>query len=655
MPESENIKKVTNNDLHNSQNTGGVVNADTVNAQRMGGNIWNLFFGQQLAPVGNPAREYNQRLLLADVKQEVESRLKQSLDNAVLINLGMESQLQQVKRFWDAEVKIGSKPAEPIPENTSILSVFDSEEIAGRLLILGMPGTGKTTTLLELAQSLIQKAEEQPNYPIPVLFNLSSWKGERQPLIDWLITELKSKYGVSVKLGKKWVENRQLLPLLDGLDEVESNRQESCVNAINQLLEGESRPQYLVVCSRSEEYGNYTTNLQLNGAIYLNFLTNNQIHNYLVEVNHADLWQTINQDSELLDLVRTPLLLNVTVLAAQEISINHWQELTSTESRIQYLLDAYVLQMLTRDINSRVYKKAPHSKQIRLWLIWLAQQLERETQTEFLIEGMQPFWLKKRSQKTYQLIIRMIVVLSFMLLIGAFDAWQEHEWIVALIIGLSHGLINNLFYELIFRSYREIKTVEILKFYGKKAKNALRWGLFGGLLFGLVIGVLVGLRDGLIIGLISGLFGEIFFGLSVGVIFGLIIGQISPEPEIKIIPNQGIWFSAVNAVILGLILGWILWMIGGLFDRYSLVTWLYYELYYGLFGGLIFGGVACIQHFTLRLILHRKGYIPWNYARFLDYCTDRLFLQRVGGRYRFIHKMLQDHFTQMELEVKHPK
>ncbi|MCY7272686.1 MAG: hypothetical protein LH702_02795 [Phormidesmis sp. CAN_BIN44] len=41
--------------------------------------------------------------------------------------------------------------------------------------------------------------------------------------------------------------------------------------------------------------------------------------------------------------------------------------------------------------------------------------------------------------------------------------------------------------------------------------------------------------------------------------------------------------------------------------------------------------------------------IPWNYARFLNYATDRMFLQRVGGRYRFIHKLLQDHFAKMEL------
>lgn len=62
------------------------------------------------------------------------------------------------------------------------------------------------------------------------------------------------------------------------------------------------------------------------------------------------------------------------------------------------------------------------------------------------------------------------------------------------------------------------------------------------------------------------------------------------------------------------------------------------------------GGTACIQHFALRLILYSNGYIPWNYARFLDYCTERMLLQRVGGRYRFIHKLLQDHFAQMEFK-----
>ncbi|MEO1558820.1 MAG: hypothetical protein AAFS12_04015, partial [Cyanobacteria bacterium J06632_19] len=57
-----------------------------------------------------------------------------------------------------------------------------------------------------------------------------------------------------------------------------------------------------------------------------------------------------------------------------------------------------------------------------------------------------------------------------------------------------------------------------------------------------------------------------------------------------------------------------------------------------------------IQHFSLRLALYFNGYIPWNYAKFLDYCTNRLFLQRVGGSYRFMHDLLRQHFAQKYAE-----
>ncbi len=70
----------------------------------------------------------------------------------------------------------------------------------------------------------------------------------------------------------------------------------------------------------------------------------------------------------------------------------------------------------------------------------------------------------------------------------------------------------------------------------------------------------------------------------------------------------------------------------------------------GIGFGLGYSGLSYIQHYTLRLVLYCKGYTPWNYARFLDYCTERMLLVRVGGRYRFIHKLLQDHFAQMPLK-----
>jgi hypothetical protein len=61
--------------------------------------------------------------------------------------------------------------------------------------------------------------------------------------------------------------------------------------------------------------------------------------------------------------------------------------------------------------------------------------------------------------------------------------------------------------------------------------------------------------------------------------------------------------------------------------------------------GFWMSGVEALKHFILRCLLYRNGSIPWNYARFLNYSTERMLLQRVGGRYRFIHRLLQEHFA----------
>ncbi|WP_190576807.1 hypothetical protein [Alkalinema sp. FACHB-956] len=61
-------------------------------------------------------------------------------------------------------------------------------------------------------------------------------------------------------------------------------------------------------------------------------------------------------------------------------------------------------------------------------------------------------------------------------------------------------------------------------------------------------------------------------------------------------------------------------------------------------------GLALTQHLALRLVLWHHGYAPPRYDLLLNYYTDRLLLQRIGGRYRFMHKTLQDYFAAMELD-----
>jgi hypothetical protein len=67
----------------------------------------------------------------------------------------------------------------------------------------------------------------------------------------------------------------------------------------------------------------------------------------------------------------------------------------------------------------------------------------------------------------------------------------------------------------------------------------------------------------------------------------------------------------------------------------------------GLLLGLFGAGEACIKHFALRAIACCNGCIPWNYARFLDWASDRIFWQKVGSGYIFIHRLLLEHFARM--------
>jgi DNA polymerase III delta prime subunit len=50
-------------------------------------------------------------------------------------------------------------------------------------------------------------------------------------------------------------------------------------------------------------------------------------------------------------------------------------------------------------------------------------------------------------------------------------------------------------------------------------------------------------------------------------------------------------------------------------------------------------------HVPKRFILSYSKAMPWNLARFLTYCHDRRLLQQIGGRYRFIHRELLEHFA----------
>ncbi|NET59704.1 MAG: tetratricopeptide repeat protein [Symploca sp. SIO2E6] len=368
--------------------------------------------------VDSRVRPEAERDLLETVKQKVEIRLGNQLHHQVKLNLTQETQPQQV-RPWNMEAKLAiAKPSQLLPPDTTIGEVFD--QCSGSLLILGEPGAGKTTSLLDLALELVAKAEANPRQRIPVVVDLSDWQPTQKPgffgkktdtsslsspetsIPNWLKSKVRDTYGFPLQQIQQWLEEKRLVPLLDGLDEVSPEYQQKCVQAINLWLKSELQPRQIAVCCRREPYESYSEKLQLEGAVYLQDLTDEQIQRFLVEVNRSELAEDLLADKNLLALIRRPLLLSMAIIAYKELKLIEWQQATSTGDKLNFLLDAYIRQMLTQDTPSRAYRnhKRPSYKQSRKWLEILALELLQNSETDFLVKGsINTRWLSTSLQK----------------------------------------------------------------------------------------------------------------------------------------------------------------------------------------------------------------------------------------------------------------
>ena len=293
----------------------------------------------------------------------------------------------------------GGEPGPEIPRDKAIEEIFD--DASGQLLILGEPGTGKSTKLVELARALLDRAEADASEPIPVILNLSSWTRNRSAPGEWIQSELVHRYGVSRPRARQWVEGADVVPLLDGLDEVAAEQRGACVDAIN-ICRRQRGLQPMAVCCRLEAYRKLPAPLDLAGAVAVEPLRRDEVESYLDK--HGPkvrrVRQALRDDPQLWDLMDTPLMLTVLFLASEV----EGKEARSEPDPRRRLYLRFVRKMFGGPRPRRFGEE----KALR-WLGWLAAQLVNRDQIAFALEDLDLEWLpSRRARRAASVIFRLV-------------------------------------------------------------------------------------------------------------------------------------------------------------------------------------------------------------------------------------------------------
>jgi hypothetical protein len=569
----------------------------------------------------DPQDRTNRRRMLGRVRATwIDGYLKDSLRGAALQALGLEDRPDAVPDRWGMLLQQPEKPDQMLSPDTSIADVFD--KLDGELLILGEPGSGKTITLLELTRTLLDQAEDDETLPIPVVFNLSSWASRRLPLAEWLRDELNQRYDIPRSIGGKWVTNDQILPLLDGLDEVAAEHRPACVEAINRYSESRTGMlASLVVTSRVADYEALKVRLHLRGAVVLQALRPDQIDAYLASAGQqlVGVRLALEADSTLQEMAASPLLLSIMTLAYQGASANTLPTSGTIAERRTQLFDTYVDQMFKR--RTRVAATRFPKEQTLHWLGWLASSLNNQAQTVFYLDRLQPEWLPTREQRRWYtvvdrlgsaLVLPLFVGVMFAPVLGLGFALSERTP-VGLIVGLAVGLVFGPFIGLLLAPicalFGGVSTLQPGRGQNHWAIvfRVLLRGLPGALVFGIIGGIVGGIVRGLALASALGLQCALVGGLA-----GVLAGGPSLAPR-RITVVESLRFSYSAAIVGLLLFGLGATLFGPVLDRlrllggpppiyspeldlqlaiYILQHDLVRVLIPGLIGGLVFGMIG---------------------------------------------------------------
>ena len=535
------------------------------------GHLWAERETQRPPDLAKERARRNRRRMLSRVRETwVQGVLEASLSGATLLAPGLAERPDAVPDRWDGAVHAGQEaaPAPPhtprFPPGTTVVEVFDAFD--GELLLLPATQGRARPPSCSCWQASCSPGPSWTR-PCPSRLCCPSPPGRSDaPLEAWLVEELVARYDVPRAVAAAWVAEEQVLPLLDGLDEVEAGQREGCVEAVNDFRE--SRRTGLVslaVCCRTADYLALNTQLRLRGGVLLQPLSPAQVSVYVASGGPAlaSLGTALSEDADLLELATSPLMLRLLALTYRDAPAAGLSG-ADPEIRRAALFSAYVERMFARGEDD---PRFPRASTVR-WLSWLAGAMTRHSQTVFYLERLQPDWLSSPAARwRYTLVDRLAFGLGLGALVGAVGALvgalPDSSSPVLAAAGSRGPLFDGLVYGLpaaaiagLFGEQRERgpqNRMVRLPFWHIVRRGIVGW-LWVGLLAGAVLGLATastggqvgreieqllvqsGVPDDVAAGIVRGAGGALFFGLGSGFFFGLaggLAGGLTGGPGLR--------------------------------------------------------------------------------------------------------------------------
>jgi hypothetical protein len=582
---------------------------------------------------------------------------------------------------YRAEPANNAEGAEPQGSLTGIVAYYRRVNPA-RLVITGEPGAGKTLIALDLLLGLLTSPDHADTDPVPVRLSLAGWDTDRS-FRQWLADQVHQHFrdrGITAADALVLVDHHRILPVLDGLDEMDADttpvgrrRATHVLQQLNAYQDPTGSAPVILTCRTTQYEQLAARDLRMREAarIEIDPVTASQAAAYLTaRSTNPDRWASILDElaaapgGTLARALNTPWRLNLAVTAYEE---RHPDTLTypydpaylltlASPSVIRdHLLDRYV-PAATQQHPTHPDRYRP--EQTHRWLTAIATHLTATTTaagptTDIVLHQLWPMAGARRVRAADTLLTTLFLLVCTALLVTQLPIGSSLSQLF-----LAGGVIPSILSTVWQASSHVVPDPKSLQLHllrsraqrGQIARELVR-GLASGLLAGLAVGLTFALlvflsvepTFALLALLVSALLARRVFGLA-----GELVAPLNDAPpteprralrdDVVVGVTMGFTVGLVSGLALGLTLMFVVALIFGVSYGFGLGFGLAFGLALGLAFGLRMAGAS--RRYVVFLCC-ASGQLPWRLGAFLHWAYGAGLLRISGRAYQFRHRELQ--------------